>query len=93
MAGGTILVLSALNGLYVFAPTNDPPTQTASFLSLFLTLAFEFGWVAFTISFNCWLNLKLSPPELKASKSLAAKSSPIVPWPDQEMAAATLSLI
>jgi hypothetical protein len=86
MAGGAILALLALGGLYALAPINDAPPHPKFLISLLLAVAFEIGFVTLTISFNCWLNLKLTRQGPIARESLAAKSNPILPWPEQEMA-------
>lgn len=86
MAGGAVLALLALIGLSTLAPIYYEPSQLKFFIAFFLSLLFEIGLAAFTISFNCWLNLKLSHPRPIARESFAGQNNPILPWPEQEMA-------
>jgi len=85
MAGGALLALFAFIGLVAIAPLHYQPPQPRFFLSLLLLLSFGIAWVTLTISFNCWLNLKLSRGEPIVSRPYAAQNNPILPWPGQEM--------
>jgi hypothetical protein len=84
MAGGAILALLALSGLCALAPINYESPQPKFFLSLFLLLVFEVGWVTLTISFNCWFNLKLTRREQKVREPSAMPANLFLPWPEQE---------
>jgi len=83
MAGSAILVLLAFIGLSALAPITAEPPQPKFFLSLFLSLAFEIGLVTLTISFNCWLNLKMSPLGPIAHNAPEARTRPILPSPER----------
>jgi hypothetical protein len=84
MAGSALLVLLALSGLYALAPLNYQETQLKFFLCLFLLFLFEIAFVTLTISFNCWINLKLSPPERETPISSVTQDNQLLDWPEQE---------
>lgn len=84
MAGSALLVLLALSGLYALAPLNYQETQLKFFLGLFLLFLFEIAFVTLTISFNCWINLKVSPPERETPISSVTQDNQLLDWPEQE---------
>jgi hypothetical protein len=63
-AGSAKLVLLTLGGLYALAPLDYEPPQPKFFLCLVLLSLFWIGWVALTVSFNCWIISMFSSEKL-----------------------------
>lgn len=81
--GSALLNLLTLGGLYASAPSDYESPQTRFFLFPFFLLLFWLGWVALTISFDCWvISIFVSIAGAKKfprSKTVQAVAASIIP--------------